>query len=388
MGPASGCHILASPETDLSGRLNPLHQEGAKMGLKPKWSLIWATMLAVGLTTGCMASTSDGDSADKDGLEEKVVIYSPHGKDILQDFEKQFEKKHPHVDVEWLDIGSQEILDRVRSEKANPQADLWWGAPSVMFEQAREEGLLQPYQPGYADALPKEFRAADWSWTGTSQTPEVIMYNTREIPKGEVPRDWDDLLDPKWKDRIIIRYPLASGTMRTIYSAMIYRDYKESNRPEKGYEWLKKLDANTKEYSANPEMMYSKVARGEGALTIWNMPDTVMLKETKNYPFDFVIPESGTPVLTEGIALVKGGKHPEAAKAFYEFVNSEQAMKHLAETYYRIPTREDIQGLPAWIADTRIQSMDLDWKLLQEKENEWMDHWDQKIKNGAKQKEE
>lgn len=358
------------------------------MGLKSKWIMMLVILLVVGTITGCMTSTSGGEQARKDGLEEKVVVYSPHGKDILQDFEKQFEKEYPHVDVEWLDIGSQEILDRVRSEKANPQADLWWGAPSVMFEQARDEGLLQPYHPGYADSLPKEFRASDWSWTGTSQTPEVIMYNTREVPEGEVPRDWDDLLDPKWKDRIIIRYPLASGTMRTVFSALIYRDYKETKRPDQGYEWLKKLDANTKEYSANPEMMYSKVARGEGALTIWNMPDTVMLKETKNYPFDFVIPESGTPVLTEGIALVKGGKHPKAAKAFYEFVNSKQAMKHLAKTYYRIPTRNDIQGLPAWIAETRIKPMDLDWGILQEKEDEWMDHWDQKIKNKAKQKEE
>src|SRR5690606_42033451 len=100
--------------------------------------------------------------------------------------------------------------------------------------------------------------------------------------------------------------------MRTIYSAMIYRTYKDTRDPKEGYEWLRKLDANTKEYTANPEMMYSKVAKGEGLLTVWNMPDTVMLKETKGYPFDFVIPKSGTPVLTEGIALVKGSKHPKA----------------------------------------------------------------------------
>ncbi|PTX64621.1 iron(III) transport system substrate-binding protein [Melghirimyces profundicolus] len=358
------------------------------MRSKTRKSLILLTILATVISTGCLASEPEGDSANQDGLEEKVVVYSPHGKDILQDFEKQFENEHPNTDVEWLDIGSQEVLDRIRSEKENPQADVWWGAPSVMFEQAREEGLLEPYKPKYAEALPEDFRAEDFSWTGTSQTPEVIMYNTKEISKSEAPKDWDDLLDPKWKNEIIIRYPLASGTMRTIYSAMIYREYKDSKSPEKGYEWLKKLDANTKEYAANPEIMYSKVARGEGSLSVWNMPDTVMLKETKNYPFDFVIPESGTPVLTEGMALVKGGKHPEAAKAFYEFVNSKQAAKQLAEKYYRIPTRTDVKGLPAWIEETEIKPMDLDWKVLQEKENEWMEYWDQKIKNKAKQKEE
>ncbi|SEM99095.1 extracellular solute-binding protein [Lihuaxuella thermophila] len=349
---------------------------------------VWKGLLLSGLIslmmTGCLAPDSSGEKA-KDGLEEKVVIYSPHGKDILQDFEKMFEKEHPHVDVQWLDMGSQEVLDRIRSEKQNPQADVWWGAPSVMFEQAREEGLLEAYKPSYAAALPAEFRAEDFSWTGTSQTPEVIMYNTDQISKQEAPKDWDDLLDPKWKDRIMIRYPLASGTMRTIFSAMIYRTYKETNDPKQGYEWLAKLDANTKEYSPNPEIMYNKIARGEGAITVWNMPDAVMLKEKKNYPFDFVIPKSGTPVLTEGIALVKGAKHPKAAQAFYEFVNSEEAVLFLAENHYRIPTRTDVKNLPKWITDTTITPMEIDWKVMQEKEKEWMDYWDQNIKNKQKQ---
>lgn len=195
--------------------------------------------------------------------------------------------------MEWLDIGSQEVLDRVRSEKKNPQADVWWGAPSVMFNQAKGEGLLEPYKPTYAKALKDEFHDKDWAWSGTSQTPEVIMYNSKKLSKGEAPKDWDDLLDPKWKDKIIIRYPLASGTMNTIFSAMIYRDYKDSKDPKKGFEWLQKLDANTKEYSANPEIMYSKVAKGEGTVSVWDMPDVVMLKEEKIIRLTLSFPRAG-----------------------------------------------------------------------------------------------
>ncbi len=132
--------------------------------------------------------------------------------------------------------------------------------------------------------------------------------------------------------------------------------------------------------------MYSKVARGEGALTIWNMPDTVMLKETKNYPFDFVIPESGTPVLTEGIALVKGGQHPQGGKGILRVcqlqtgdeASRQNLLPHSHPKRYTRFARLDRKN--------PHQSMDLDWRLLQEKENEWMDHWDQKIKNKAKQK--
>ena len=70
-----------------------------------------------------------------------LIVYSPHGKELLTEFEKRFEAQNPNIDVRWLDMGSQDALDRVRSEKANPQADIWWGAPSTMFSQAEKEGL-------------------------------------------------------------------------------------------------------------------------------------------------------------------------------------------------------------------------------------------------------
>lgn len=351
-----------------------------------KWfSIITVLVTAAMITTGCLAR-EEPTAAQQNGLEDKVVVYSPHGKDIEGEFEKLFEEKYPGVDVQILDMGSQQVLDRVRSEKANPQGDIWWGAPSVMFEQARKEGLLEPYQPSFANALPEKFRAEDFSWTGTSQTPEVIMYNADRVKPEEAPKDWDDLLDPKWKDKIIIRQPLASGTMRTIFTAMIDKEAKKHNGDvNKGYEWLKKLDVNTKEYVSSPDILYNKLGRGEGLVTVWNMPEAQMLI-AKNYPFAYVIPESGTPVITEGIAKIKGAKHPKAAEAFYEFVNSPEALKLLAEKYNRIPTRTDITDIPKWMKETEIKEMPIDYNYLQQNEKEWMGHWDKKIKNQSKEK--
>lgn len=347
---------------------------------------LWALSTAL-LISGCNGADTEtnGEAGGaKGGSEDKILVYSPHGKDILAKYEKQFEAKYG-IDVEWLDMGSQEILDRVRSEKNNPQADVWWGAPSTNFNQAKADGLLAAYKPTYSNSLDEGFHDPEWFWTGTSQTPEVIMYNSNELSKDEVPQDWDELLDPKWKDEIIIRYPLASGTMRTIFSSIIYRTYKDTKDPKEGYDWLKKLDQNTKEYSANPELMYNKIAKGEGSVSVWAMPDVVMLKENKKYPFEFVIPESGTPVLTEGIAIVEGAKHPKAAEAFYEFVNSKEAAKNLAEEFYRIPTRSDVPDLPEWITSTKIKAMDIDWDVFQEKGDEWMKYWDENIKSGDKE---
>src|SRR6476619_6552935 len=84
---------------------------------------------------------------NSDAGKVPLVVYSTHGKELLSEFEVGFERDHPNVDVRWLDMGSQDVLDRVRSEKENPQADVWWGAPSMLFQQAEKEGLLQAYRP-------------------------------------------------------------------------------------------------------------------------------------------------------------------------------------------------------------------------------------------------
>src|SRR5699024_4710038 len=106
------------------------------------------------------------------------------------------------------------------------------------------EGLLEPVTPSFDDAVPEDYKDKDGQWYGEMVLPEVIEYNSDALKPEELPKDWDDLLDDKWKDKIIIRAVAQSGTMRTIYSSLIYRQYKDTNDVEKGYDWLRKLDAN------------------------------------------------------------------------------------------------------------------------------------------------
>src|ERR1051325_3350699 len=107
-----------------------------------------------------------------------LTIYSPHGREMLQAFEKKYEALHPDVDVQFLDMGSQEVLDRLRSERANPQADVWWGAPAPTFEDGVRDSLLERSTPTWAGALPADAKSKDGFWYGTYLTPEVIAYNS------------------------------------------------------------------------------------------------------------------------------------------------------------------------------------------------------------------
>ena len=308
---------------------------------------------------------------------ETLVIYSPHGKELLGTYEDAFEAEHPDVDVQWLDMGSQEAFDRVRTEATNPQASLWWGAPQTMFVKAAELDLLEPYAPTWAGAAPPEARDAQNRWFGTFRTPEVIMYNHEAVDSSAVPTGWNDLLDPRWNDRIIVRAPLGSGTMRTIFGALIQRQ----GSPEAGYRWLARLDENTKTYAANPTQLYLSLARGEGDITVWNLADAYLQSRDLGYPFSWVLPAEGTPVLVDGIALVKGGPNLERAREFYEFVTSEEAVVRQANDFHRLPVRTDIpqDQLPEWMR-VDIRTMPVDWAQLAENGADWMQYWDENVK--------
>src|SRR5262249_58534371 len=76
-----------------------------------------------------------------------LVLYSPHGRDLLGLMEAEFEKAHPDVDVRWLDMGSQEIYDRLNSEKANPQADVWYGGAGTIFARGAPDRVPPAHPP-------------------------------------------------------------------------------------------------------------------------------------------------------------------------------------------------------------------------------------------------
>ena len=320
--------------------------------------------------TGC----SSGDE------RARVLVYSPHGKEMLGAYEELFEARYPEVDIAWIDMGGQDAYDRIRTERQNPQASVWWGGAGMAFDRAAREDLLDPYAPSWAAEAPAHASGAGDTWYGTFLTPEVITYNTRSLSlAGEAPpQDWDEMLEEQWRDRVIIRYPLASSTMRTIWGAMILRQ----PTVEEGYAWLARLDRNVETYAADPTQLYLKLAREEGDVTLWNMPDTYIQAQDNGYPFGYVVPSSGTPVLTDGIALVAGGPHPELARAFYEFVTSDSALVDQAHRFYRIPVRNTIPDaeLPEWMTGVDIQPMEIDWERLAGEGPEWMQYWDENIK--------
>ena len=225
----------------------------------------------------------------EEGASGKLVIYTGRDESVVEKVVGMFNEKYPDIQVDNLTMGAQQILERVRGEKANPQADFWWGGTQSAMMVAANEDLLMPFKPSFDDAIAADYKDAEGRWYGEMLLPEVIMINSDVLTPETGPQDWDDLLKPEWKDKIVIRGVLASGTMRTIYSSMIYRQ--GADTPEKGYEWLKGLDANTKDYAQDPTNLYLKLVRQEGTVSLWNLQDILLQSKLNNQPFDYHLSE-------------------------------------------------------------------------------------------------
>ncbi len=312
-----------------------------------------------------------------------LLIYSPHGTELLEVMKTRFEEKHPGVVVRFLDLSSQEIYDRVNLERANVQADIWWGASAITFSKAAEEDFFEPYHPTWAEKIPEIARDSQDRWYGTFQTPEVIVYNQVAVKQEDIPKDWDDLLDPKWKERLIIRDPVRSDTMRTIFGAMILRQWQTSQTPDAGYDWLRKLDANTREYTVDGTVLLQKLARQEGLISLWDLPDVASAINRQKLPLSFCIPSSGTPLVIDGIAIIKGTPQPKLAQEFYEFVTTEENLLLAARDFYHPPLRTDIDKakLPEWLSKIEIKPMPVDQALYKTNIQDWMRYWDSQIRN-------
>jgi len=318
------------------------------------------------------------------GGRTPLVIYSPHGRDLLTLLQQRFEQLHPDIAVHWLDMGSQEVYDRVRSERANPQADLWFGGPATIFARGAQDSLLQPFRPTWAGTVAPHERGPGDLYFASYETPAVIVYADQAMKPADAPQTWGALLEPKWKGKIIIRDPLASGTMRAVWGLLIERGFKKSADTAVAFGYLKALDAQTKEYVLNGTLLDQKIVRQEALITIWDLPD-ILLNKREGMQLGYVFPRDGTPVIEDAIGIVKGAKHAAAAKLWEEWIGSTEAQLLATRDGYRLPARQDLpaDSLPAWAQEVRRQMVtadDMDWDQLATHGADWMRYWDERVR--------
>ena len=93
------------------------------------------------------------------------------------------------------------------------------------------------------------------------------------MTRADAPQDWDEVLEPRWHDQVLIRDPVASGTMRAIWGLILVRSLRETGDTARGDGVAPPARRQTKAYTLNPAILDARLARAEGLVTLWDLPD-------------------------------------------------------------------------------------------------------------------
>ena len=278
-----------------------------------------------------------------------LVLYSPHGRDLLGLVEKEFERAHPEVDVRWLDMGSQEVYDRLRSEKANPQADVWYGGPDTIFARGAREGLLAavPARRGPTRSRPTAATTAisTSASTGRRRCPSTTRRRSRRRGAARVGRPARSEVEGQDPDPRSARLRHDARGLGLHPLEVRPRDRVDRRPASRG---SRRLDAQTKEYVFNPILLYEKIVRQEGLVTIWDLPDT-LLERAARLAAPVRLPEERHAGDRRRGRRRRREPPPRArASAFIDFLGSKAMQRLAAEKTFRLPARTDLgEELPA-----------------------------------------
>ncbi|MBD7915380.1 extracellular solute-binding protein [Clostridium sp. Sa3CUN1] len=342
---------------------------------------ILAMTFAVSLTACGVNKNDDNTPKETEKLEEKVVIYSTHPENLLEFVATKFEEE-TGVEVEFINLKG-ELADRVKAEKENPQADIMYGAASSVFLELKKDDLFESFEPTWANDLDPMFKDKDGTWYGTIQTPVMLCYNTEMLTEDTAPKDWSDLTKEEYKDLLVFRNGLSSSA-KAMYASLLYGFDKE-NKLDDGFEFMKALDKNTKKYFNSESLQFQAIGRKEAAITFAPLSSIISNRDENNIPLEIVDAESGSLIITDGIAVIKNAPHKNAAEAFLEFAGSPEIQAELANNFNRMPTlSEALENSPAWMSENKYKAMDVDWTVLAEKQSTWIQKWDSEIKDASK----
>ncbi|WP_426446796.1 ABC transporter substrate-binding protein [Siccibacter colletis] len=269
-----------------------------------------------------------------------LTLYTSQPNEDAQMTVSAFEKAHPDIEVKWIRDGTTKLIARLQAELAAGGAapDVLLIADSVTMESLKKQDLLAAYRSPEASRYDAQLYDPQGYYYGTKLIITGIAYHTRAPVK---PASWQDLLKPELKNMTTLPSPLYSGAAQ-IHMATLMND------PQLGFAWYQKLKANGAMPQSGNGGVMSAITSGSKAYGV--LVDYMAIREkAKGAPIDFVFPKEGVSIVTEPVAMMKNAKNPDGAKAFIDFVLSDEGQRLVLKQGY-LPADPKLpapQGFPA-----------------------------------------
>jgi iron(III) transport system substrate-binding protein len=300
-------------------------------------------------------------------IEGELALITPVSKFIHDAALKAFadyakEKWNVSVKVSAIPAGTPVAYGRIVEWKGKPEADIFWGGESALFEKLADQKLLQKVEIAREawDSIPAAIgkprpiplKDKDGYWVGTALEPYGLVYNPKKIQRlGVAPlQDWNDLLNPKLQGEVAQCAPTRSSSSNATYEVML-----SLHGEEKGWEWLKKLAGNTGIFTARSRDVPTVVAKGEFAAG-FAVPSYMAFEEKlAGFDIKFVAPKYAF-VTSEPMTILAGARNPKAARAFIEFLLSERGQGVFMDRgLFPITPKYKVQGPPGSAAEMAVE---------------------------------
>ena len=301
-------------------------------------------------------SDTDADSTAASGDEQvTITVYTSEPEEKVDEINAAFMEAHPDINVEVYRAGTGDLNARIASEKQSGdiEADVLWAADSPTFEGYAADGDLAELENVDTEGVMEEVIDEEGFYIGTRIIPTVIAYNTDVVSEDEAPQSWQDLLDPQYKDKLVMPDPAVSGA--AAFNASVWLESEEL-----GEEWITALGENQPMIAQSNGPTSQEIASGSrpvGVVVDYLVRDLA----AAGSPIATAYPEEGAPYITEPAGVFESSDNKEAAETYINFLLSEEAQKIAVEQAY-LPVRESVdtpEGTPA-LADINLLTPDLE----------------------------
>lgn len=275
-----------------------------------------AVILALGGAQKLSAQGLDIDAAKKDG---KVVVYGTTIPKVIQPIHAAFEKRYG-IRVEYWRASATAVVDRAITEwrAGTPGFDVVFGINGTVSLLKRETALAR-YTPPAAEKFPDRVRDKDGMLTAFRHTPLAVLYNTELVKTADLPKSYDDLLDAKWQNKIVMPDPSRhTSTAQFLWNL----------QKIKGDKWLDYVKALARQKPFLVESLApvpNALVKGEGQLGISYAQYVGQVRGPLSLVvFDKVFTDS------TDLGLDARAKHASAGKLYMEYLCTAEAQKEIA----------------------------------------------------------
>jgi iron(III) transport system substrate-binding protein len=282
--------------------------------------------------------------------EGELTWYTSHyTSEAAEELGAEFSKLYG-VKVNVVRTTAQVAYQRLLQDLKNNQiiCDVFSSTDVGHLVRLKAEGKFEKYTPEDVSKILPAFQNfdPDGYYHATSGGMVVLTYNTAKVKAEDAPKKWQDLLDIKWKGKVSLGHPGFSGYVGT-WVLMMKNLY--------GWSYFEKLEQNKPQIGRSINDTVTALNAGERQVAA-GADGSTLFSAARGNPLAVSYPSDGSVLIIAPSAIVKGTKHPNAAKLFMEYLDSIEAAKINAK-HFAIPLRPEVPPPPGGKPFTEVKTI-------------------------------